>query len=305
VFVLLFVLGILPRATVTAQASPTPDTITVGAVVREYFVYRTPAVDTSRPSPLLLVFHGGGGSAQGAMARYGFSGAAGASGAYVVYPQGLNGHWSDGRGIFTAGDDVAFTTALVARLRTRLRIDPRRIYAVGHSNGAIFVNSLACRVPGVFAAIGAMAGTIPLNDVALCRSAAPISVIEIHGTADPLTLYAGGTIGLARGAISGAEASIAEWAAVDGCKSPPTRTPLPPIIATDSTRVVQLAFSGCRDARGVVLYAIQGAGHNWPGGALPMPESAVGPSTQQLDATRVIWDFFMVHPAPKDAVAVP
>jgi len=296
--VIVIVFGVVLGAPIGAQAALPRDTISVGGAVREYYVYRAPGADTSQPAPLLLVFHGGGSSALAAAARYGFNALAGEAGAVVVYPEGLNGHWADGRGVFRDGDDVAFTKTLVARLRQRLRIDARRIYATGHSNGAIFVNTLACRVPDVFAAIGAMAGTIPLNDVDQCRSAGPVSVIEIHGTADPLTLYAGGTIGVNRGAISGAVNSIAVWAAVDGCRLVPRWEPLAPIVPSDPTRVAKQEFSGCRDGREVVLYAIDGAGHAWPGGVSALPETAVGPTTRQLDATRVIWDFFMAHPAP-------
>lgn len=298
VFVLVFGLGLGRPTMVRAQDAAIRDTISVGGRTREYIVYRDARSDPVRPAPLVLFFHGGGGSATGAMARYGFDAVAGAAGAIVVYPEGINGHWADGRSIFHDADDVAFTRALVARLRERFRVDPRRIFAVGHSNGAIFVNTVACRVPGLFVAIGAVSGTIPVNDARTCLATGPLSVIEIHGTDDPLTPYAGGAVGQNRGFITDAEGSIGEWGRIDGCKSPPVRTALPPRVSTDPTRVVTVEFLGCRAGRAAILYAIQGAGHDWPGAAGHLPEVAVGPTSRQLDATRVIWDFFVAHPAP-------
>jgi polyhydroxybutyrate depolymerase len=280
-----------------AQAHQVPDTITVGGIVREYYVYRDPSTDRARPAPLVLFFHGGGGTGRRAAERYGFTPAAIAGGAIVVYPSGVNDHWADGRDFYHDADDVAFVQALLRRLESRLRIDPRRVYAVGHSNGAIFANTLSCRLPGVFAAIGTVGGSLASHDVARCQGAARISVIAVHGTADPLAPYAGGVTGPKHGDIVEAEVSIAHWAAIDGCRAPPTRTPLLPVVPSDSTRVVRLDFPACPDGRAAVLYAIQGAGHDWPGGVTTLPEAIGGPITHQLDAGRVIWEFLAAHPA--------
>jgi len=137
-----------------------------------------------------------------------------------------------------------------------------------------------------------------VNDVRACLATTPLSVIEIHGTSDPLTPYAGGEVNRNHGFITSAEGSIGEWGRVDGCKSPPVRTALPPRVSTDPTRVVTFEYLGCRAGRAVILYAIQGAGHDWPGATGHLPEAAVGPTSRQIDATRIIWDFFVAHPAP-------
>lgn len=215
-----------------------------------------------------------------------------------MYPEGVNRHWADGRDFYRDADDVAFIQALVRRLTARLPIDPHRIYAVGHSNGAMFANTLACRVPGVFSAIGTVGGSLPKNDVERCRWASPLSVIAIHGTKDPRAPYAGGVVGDHHGEIAGAETSIAYWAAIDSCNTVPKRTPLEPLATADVTRVMRLDFHSCSGGRSVVLYAIQDAGHDWPGGVTSLPESVVGRRSHQLDAARVIWDFFMAHPEP-------
>ena len=292
---LLSVCGVAWAGLASAQAPLVHDTLTAGGLVRDFYVARPARVDSARGAPLVIFLHGGGGSARGAAERYGFTGVAGGAGAIVVYPDGVDHHWNDGRDAFHSGDDVAFIRALVARLRKQERIDPRRIYAAGHSNGAMMAYTLACRAPGVFAAIGTVGGEIPVNDVARCANAHPISVIAIHGTDDPLVPYDGGGI---RGAVLGAEQSARFWSKVDGCAQTPTDTALPPPTRTDSTRAFLISYSDCRDARAVVLYKIQGAGHGWPGRPEMLPESVVGPHSDAVDATAVIWGFFVGNQRP-------
>ncbi len=52
-----------------------------------------------------------------------------------------------------------------------------------------------------------------------------------------------------------------------------------------------IRYSGCAQGADVDFYTIDGGGHSWPGGE-PMPEWGVGHTTQDIDATRVMWEFF-------------
>jgi polyhydroxybutyrate depolymerase len=45
----------------------------------------------------------------------------------------------------------------------------------------------------------------------------------------------------------------------------------------------------------VILYTVEGGGHTWPGGK-PLPEWIVGRTTNEINASRVMWEFFMQHP---------
>jgi polyhydroxybutyrate depolymerase len=45
----------------------------------------------------------------------------------------------------------------------------------------------------------------------------------------------------------------------------------------------------------VVFYTVTGGGHTWPGGK-PMTAAIVGKTTADVDATRLMWDFFQAHP---------
>jgi polyhydroxybutyrate depolymerase len=56
--------------------------------------------------------------------------------------------------------------------------------------------------------------------------------------------------------------------------------------------VVKAQYAGCREDAAVVLYRIEGGGHAWPGGQQYLPEKIIGKTSQNLDASAVIWEFF-------------
>ena len=59
--------------------------------------------------------------------------------------------------------------------------------------------------------------------------------------------------------------------------------------------VRRLAYATCAENADVVLYTIEGGGHTWPGGK-PLPEWIVGRTTNEINASRVMWDFYVHHP---------
>jgi len=161
---------------------------------RQAVVYvPTSALDTD--APMVLNFHGYGGSGGWHMEDADMRSLADEEGFVVVYPQGteLSGgaHWnaapSSGDNKSTA-DDLGFTEALVDAIRDAHTIDSDRIYAVGYSNGGMFAYYLACERSDLIAAAGSVSGT--LLDGA-CRDGEPISVISLHGTADSVLPYDG------------------------------------------------------------------------------------------------------------------
>ena len=242
--------------------------------------------------PLLLVFHGGGGTASNIAEHTGLTPAATPRGYAVVYPDGVNGYWSDGRAARAGADDVEFIRLLLDSLRRELPVDPRRIFATGISNGAGMAFRLACDLPGTFAAIAPVAGGLAAELENRCATPAPVSLLTFHGTRDRLIPYDGGDLSLRRGRVLPATKTASLFARVDGCAEPPVVTAEPDTV-TDGTRVRRSTYPGCRDGRDVVLYTIAGGGHTWPGG--PPVGRAVGRVTRDLDATRVMLDFFDRH----------
>jgi polyhydroxybutyrate depolymerase len=287
-----------------AQSAPVPApaptaesrTLQVSGGSRSYLLYLPSTYHRGRPTPLVLVFHGGGGRARGIAPHTGFSRLAEREGFVVAYPQGLDGRWNDSRGYAATHDDVGFVRALLDTLERELSIDPRRVYATGISNGAMFAYRLACDLPGVFAAVAPVAGAMPTELAPGCAHTQPVSVLAFQGTADPLMPFAGGGVGRRRGRVLSATRSIAYWATVSGCAAAPLTTLEPDLVLDDSTRVRRTVYGGCRDGTRVELYTIEGGGHTWPGG--PPVSVSVGRVTRDVDATPLIWAFFAQHPKP-------
>jgi polyhydroxybutyrate depolymerase len=177
-------------------------------------------------------------------------------------------------------DDVGFLDAVRARVAAAVEIDRRRVYATGLSNGAYLSHRLACERADVYAAVAPVAGVLGLTE---CASSRPVPVLQIHGTEDPLVPYDGGGLG---GGPS-ARATAAFWAARNACDQVPEVT-----FEEGEARCER--WSDCAGGADVELCTIGGGGHSWPGGpdlVLPM----LGETSQDLDATRRILDFFEAH----------
>ena len=244
--------------------------------------------------PLLFVFHGGGGTASNIAEHTHLSPAATPRGYAVVYPDGVNGHWSDGRAARAGADDVGFVRLLLDTLMRELPVDSRRIYATGISNGAGMAFRLACDLPGRFAAIAPVAGALPAELEHRCATAAPVSLLMFQGTLDRLMPYHGGDLSH-RGRVLPVVTTAGLFARLNGC-APEPMVAAEPDTATDGTRVRRSSYSGCREGREVVLFTIEGGGHTWPGG--PPVGPAVGRVTRDVDANRAMLDFFDRHPQP-------
>ncbi|WP_019930544.1 PHB depolymerase family esterase [Nocardia sp. BMG111209] len=284
-------------------AAGTTVTFDFGGRQREYIVH-PPAHPADGPLPVVLAFHGGGGTAPQMERETGFDRLSDDAGFIAVYPAGYERSWSDSRGADTkagaAGvDDVGFVSAIIDRLVADNHADPARIFATGMSNGAIFTEDLGCRLGGRITAIAPVAGELSQPAAATCQPPQPVSVLEIHGTDDPIVPYAGGPVRITSNGHGGPGAvpvsSVADtqrqWLSVDGCTAPAAVDTLPDT-AHDGTTVTVSVTGGCRDGSQVQLYSVAGGGHTWPDGTQYLPQAIVGKVTRQFGASAVIWQFF-------------
>jgi polyhydroxybutyrate depolymerase len=294
------------RAETPGPAAPGPHTITVGGQPRAYRLYEPRTLDRARPAPLVLVFHGGGGTPEQIERSAGFNALADREGFVVVYPAGYRKSWNDGRGAEAVAaqreqlDDVAFIDALLDEVFARHRIDPRRVYATGISNGAMFSHHVALRLAPRIAAIAPVAGGLPEPLTGGFSAPPGVSVLVINGTDDPLVPYAGGDVtvfGSRRGRVIGAEDTAAKWRTANRCAEAPaaeevTADPAGGCAATRFT------WSGCAPGTSVQLLRINGGGHTWPGGRQFLPQRIVGKACRAPDGATLIWEFFKRHPKP-------
>jgi polyhydroxybutyrate depolymerase len=265
----------------TLQPGSSERTLTVMGQSRSYLLYVPPGLDTSRPMPVVFGFHGY--TSDGARFRdvTGFNEIADKNGFLVVYPQGEGSDHSWNAGSCCAGaravslDDVTFIRQIVLDLKTIANIDPKRIYATGHSNGAMFVYRLACEMSDTFAAIAPVAGPLFYSP---CKPKQPVSVIHVHGLADPSVPYAGGpNPGYPSMVFPSVDDSIVSWVKLDGCSGEAK--------VEQQGVVTHTAYTACQAGTAVELYAIDGLAHVWP-------QPDVWPASQK------IWEFFAAHPKP-------
>ncbi|HEV8125017.1 MAG TPA: PHB depolymerase family esterase [Gemmatimonadales bacterium] len=257
---------------------------------REYLLYVPPSYDPARPTPLVISMHGAGlwGTAQKDISQW--NQVADREGLIVVYPSGAAGNgprvWHMER---DAGPnrDVRFIAALIDTLEAAYNIDPARIYADGLSNGGGMAFVLSCTLPDRIAAVGLVASA-QLLPWSWCTDHRPVPMIAFHGTADRFAPYAGGRSWVAPDyRFPSIPAWTANWARRNRCGP----VPIASVVAADVTR---LAYPNCADDAAVVLYRVQGGGHTWPGGG-SMPEWFAGPTSQSIDATGLMWEFFRAH----------
>jgi polyhydroxybutyrate depolymerase len=265
--------------------------LTSGGHERTYLLDLPDGYDGTGPVPVIVNFHGYGSNAE-QQAAYSGLGTAGAGRGYAVAtPQALG---DPPRWVFlppVAGevDDVAFSADLYDHLEATLCVDADREYAAGMSNGAAMSARLACALGDRLAAAAMVTANFYSPD---CARTTPVAVISFHGTADPIVPYEGGPIApVAAAAANGLpvppeETTMQDWANHDGCDGGPAEDE-----PADGIR--RLAWSGCEAGSDVVLYAVEGGGHTWPGAAAEL--APLGETTREISATDLILDFFDAH----------
>ena len=277
-------------------------------LTRTYRIHIPKNFSNSTSSPLVLVLHGGGGTGEGmerTLTLGEFNILSDTNPFLVVYPDGIDKHWNDGRNDTndTAHqqniDDVGFLTSLVHNLCLEFNIDQNKIFATGISNGAMMSYRLAMEQPNLFAAIAPVAGAIPTDLVSINMSEEPVSICILSGTKDPLVPWDGGMVGTPRnprGTVISVPDSVQYWMTHNNCTSIPNSTYLPDIDPRDRTRVQRHVYTDGRNNTEVVLYEIMNGGHTWPDGYQYLPVFLIGRTTHDVNANIIIWEFFSTHP---------
>jgi polyhydroxybutyrate depolymerase len=281
-----------------AQEGWSARTVVSGGRERCYHLYVPPGYDPARPAPVVLSLHGFLSNPDSQAWISGWHELADREGFLVAYPQGTSWpqRWNAGVTWGTgAVDDVQFLLDLIDDLSAVAAVDRSRVYVNGFSNGGGMSVLVACKAADRVAAIGSVAGAV-VNLLLDCTPSRSVPVLAFHGTADPIVPYEGGDMHgrplreaaeLTKAPIYfvGVEEWVAAWAAGNGCDPTPEAVP-------SRGDVRGARYTGCDQDAGVILYAIHGGGHTWPGGA-PIP--VVGKTSRDIDATEELWRFFQAY----------
>jgi polyhydroxybutyrate depolymerase len=266
--------------------------------------------DKSVQLPLVIALHGRGGNGASMIliTRKGFNKLADKDGFIMVYPDGIELNWNDGRMDEEANDrahkenidDVGFISALIDSMIKDYNINPKRVYVTGISNGAIMSYRLACELSPKITAIAPVDGNIPYLLSTHCSPSQSVSVLAINNLNDPLVPFGGGEIyghfhRVKLGRVLSVNESIGFWVNRNRCSITPVVTEEPDRDPKDGTRVTRTQYINGIDETEVILYAIEGGGHTWPGGFQYLPAWIIGKTSRDIDADEIIWSFFKEH----------
>jgi polyhydroxybutyrate depolymerase len=287
-------LSLLPGLSAVAQV-PTgfsEHSLTSSGDARSYLLYvpENPA----GPAPLLFSFHGSGGVPQNQVDTSGFDRLADEFGFVAVFPAGAFTNSVTARSwnanVEPGVDDVQFVRDMIEDVAAMLSIDRSRIYTSGMSGGGRMSSRLACELSDVLAAAAPVAGLQYPDDCIVSR---PIPIITFHGLADRVNQYEVSESSRPYWRM-GVETALDKWRQADGCSLANTDDRL-------SQEVTFYRWSECDGAAEIHFYQIKNGGHTWPGAAIPVNADIEGLDlivNQDIDASRLIWEFFVRHSLP-------
>ncbi len=237
--------------------------------------------------PLILNFHGLGSNGQEQEAQTGMSALADLKGFLVAYPNGINQNGKQEWNSNPGSPDLQFIGDLVQQLQADYKVDPKRMYATGMSNGGGMTNRVGCDMADVFAAIAPVEGGYPdpgWQECNLSHSRPSMPVMAFHGLTDPIVPYKGGNG--SGPATYGVFPSILDWATAwahrDSC-NPTPMVATPTVAQPSGIAVTRREWTQCAGNATVILFTINPHGHTWPRG-------------KPIDATLEMWAFFQAHP---------
>ena len=274
--------------------TPTPGTvaftrsISFGGQQRQV-LYITPATATSANPPVLLMLTYPEGTPV-FMANLTRAGRIAASyGAWVIIPApSLSGKWADNpANPLQTTDDVGFLATVIADAGSSYRVDTGKVYAAGYSNSAFMVERVNCDRADLLAGAAMIAATERDVMVPLCKPSRAVPAVFFNGTDDLVVPYNGlPTI------LLSAQQAYANWQTYNSCTGTGATNSIPAAVS-DGTAVQLLQNTACANGSAVALYTITGGGHTWPGNQTGIIDRAyLGPTTQNLDATLALWQFF-------------
>jgi polyhydroxybutyrate depolymerase len=185
--------AILSPSHPAAAGNAASHTIDANGVSRSCLLYVPPG-QSGKHLPAIILMHGSSSTDAQQETYSNFDAFAQAHGLVVMYPQGIDRHWNDGRviGHESTSDDIGFMKAMLAEVTAQELIDPKRVYVAEISNGGFMAQRMACVMPDALAGIAVVAATQPVN--AACTSPRPMPAIFFHGTADKFVPFNGGPI---------------------------------------------------------------------------------------------------------------
>lgn len=248
---------------------------------RDYIYYEPD--DIPENAPLVFVAHGYSGSAQGIMNYCGMNDLADLFGFAICYPEGSSDNW--GNNFWNVGydftfgsniDDVSYLSELANYLQIEKNLSVDNTFLTGMSNGGELCYLIACESPGLFKAFAPVAGTIFPNGLTnnTCNGE-PVSIFEIHGVNDNVTLFNGDSNDQFWGPYLGIESIINYWTELNNLNNISIDTL--PNLNNNNKFTISYKYTSKDSDEKVWLYKHKD-GHSW--------------NVDDIDVAQEIWSFF-------------
>ncbi len=275
--------------------------VMAGGYERSYIIH-VPSTSGHSPSSLVVMLHGAGDTARGAVCQTRWHEKADKEGFAVIFPEALRPDpsgpagfdrnsqiWNDGsgkgfsceRGI----DDCSFIASLTEQVMSELGIPAGNALVTGFSNGGGMAFRLGNAAPDIFRVTAPVCGHFWAEPLPASR---PSALYYLVGGADPINPLSGGNVTLPWGTVTKPPVadSLNKWLSASGLPNAPEEERSSGGVTTDF-------YGNGRSGSACARYVrVSGAGHVWPGGLSALPAGLAGNDTSLLNATDAIWDFF-------------
>ncbi len=254
------------------QAAIATDSLNIEGNFRS-FHFRQP--ESFKPGgSLVFVLHGSGGSGLGMMEQTArLEEKSKSEHVLLVYPNGYKRYWNECRKAASSLankediNEAAFFDAMIKYFVDKYKIDRNRVFAVGTSGGGHMCYKLALTMPGKFAAVTALIANLPDDDNMDCaENAAPIAIMIVNGTDDPVNPYGGGMMkgsNFVMGTVRSTDQSFQYWAKLAGYTGNPTREAVPNKDPNDGKQIERYTYKS-KGKPEIVLLKVIGGKHDYP-----------------------------------------
>jgi polyhydroxybutyrate depolymerase len=259
----------------TKKTTENIQTLSHDNITREYLTFVPTGYDSITAVPLMLNFHGFGGTISTYSSYASMQAIAERENFILAYPQGTSidgyAHWNPALPSTTNksnADDFGFIEALIQRLSNDYSIDSEKIYACGYSNGGMMSFGLANHKSNLIAAVASVSGAMLETDNTPNH---PMPVLMIHGTSDGVIPYAGNNEYIS------VESTLAFWRNFNSTDS----VPISNIITSEGNTIQYDLYSNGNNGVSVEHYKINQGGHEW-----------FDLNYERKNTGELIWEFF-------------
>lgn len=271
--------------------------LVVDGRARTYTLVLPDTYTTSSDFALVIAMHGGGGDAAQFESTSKLTDKASSAKFIVVYPEGVRSNGLIGLRTWNAGgcceyardnniDDVKFLNLLIDQLLASYKINPKKIYATGHSNGGMMSYRLACELSNKITAIAVSGCTMVVTTD--CRPSRPVPVMHLHSVLDSRVPYLGG-IGISNVYYPPVDSGLMVWSGINGCLKKA-------VVLIDNNDYKLTQWSDCQGEVTIQYFLTRDGGHGWPGGEPGGPFSDT--PSKVINANDLLWEFFSQYQLP-------